>query len=123
MPVERENVQDLADRIGRGLIVAAMAVGVVAALIVAEMALSLEDELAAFDRDLGFTDYSQFLYGYSLGAVTIVSILAIGGLYFRWLALEQEATMEEFDMLLDALGVPIEDEDDQPTVASRQWPR
>lgn len=55
--------------------------------------------------------YTQFLYGYSLGAVTIVSILAIGGLYFRWLALEQEAKMQEFDMLLDALGVPLEGDD------------
>ncbi|MEX0783235.1 MAG: hypothetical protein WD557_11335 [Dehalococcoidia bacterium] len=42
--------------------------------------------------------------------LTSVAILTAAGLYFRWLAVEQDAKMAEFEMLLDALGVPVEDE-------------
>ena len=54
--MEREDVRALAAKISRGLLGAAIAVATLSALIVGEMAVSLDDELGAFDRDLGFTD-------------------------------------------------------------------
>ena len=116
--MERERSQYYAQTIGNGLLVAAAVVFVVGALAIG---LLLEDVTPIFsggdpfNDDASLVDYIRVGIYYVLTLLMTVAILAAAGLYFRWLAVEQDAKMAEFEMLLDALGVPFEDEvDDKP---------
>jgi hypothetical protein len=59
-----------------------------------------------------FDDYLLTPWPGFLALMTPTGILGGIGLYFRWQAIEQDARMAEFDLLLDALGASLEDGDD-----------
>ena len=88
---------------------------VVGTIAVWRLAMDVDDRFG-FGADDGpdFDDYITVLFGYSAATVTAVGILGGFGLHFRWLAVEQDAKMAEFDMLLEALGVPVDDEGGAP---------
>jgi hypothetical protein len=108
--MERERAQYHAQTIGNGLLVAAGIATVTGAIAIWRLALDVDDRFGfGTANGPGLDDYIIVLFGYVAALVTAVGILSVGGLYFRWLAIEQDAKMVEFDMLLDALGVPVDD--------------
>ena len=120
--MERERSQYYARSIGNALLVAAaviFALGAIAIGIFLEDVTPLFSGGDPFNNDVRFVDYLRVGLNYALMLLMTTAILASAGLYFRWLAVEQDARMVEFDMLLDALGVPVEDEaGDQPEAAT-----
>jgi hypothetical protein len=114
--MERERSQYYARAIGNALLVSAGVIAIVGLFALWRLGTEVEDRFG-FGSDDGprFDDYVTVLFGYTTGWITAMGIVGGFGLYFRWLAVEQDAKRAEFDMLLDALGVPVEDEaGDQP---------
>jgi hypothetical protein len=110
--MERQRTQYHAQTLGNALLAAAaiaLALGIFA---VWRIGLRVDDQFGFGEADLSFDDYVLVLTNYVVGVVTAVAILGAAGLYFRWLAVEQDARMSEFDALLGALGVPLDDDGD-----------
>lgn len=109
--MERDRAQYFARVTGNGLLVLAAVLVVVGVYTLWELGADVDDRFGFGTEDgPDFDDYLLFLWGYAMALVTAVGIIGGFGLYFRWLALEQDAKRAEFDMLLDGLGVPVEDE-------------
>lgn len=111
--MERERARYYARSIGNALLVATAIVAVLGAFAIWRMALDIDDRFGFGSEDgPGLDDYVLVLFGYFSATITAVGIVGGLGLYFRWLAVEQDARMSEFDALLGALGVPFEDDED-----------
>jgi hypothetical protein len=119
--MERERSQYYAQAIGNALLVAAAVILVIGTFALWRLAVDLDDRFGiGTEGGRDFEDYILYLFGYFSGLVTAVGIVGGFGLYFRWLAVEQDAKMAEFDMLLDALGVPVDDDiEDSPKETER----
>jgi hypothetical protein len=113
--MERERAQYYARSIGNGLLVAAAVLAVMGMIVIITLGNDLDSRFGLQPGSPRIEDYLWVLWPLTVGLVTVIAIVGGLGLYFRWLAVEQDAKMAEFDMLLDALGVPVEDEaGDQP---------
>ena len=111
--MERERAKFTATAIGNGLLVTAGVLTAIGLIVIWRLGLAVDNRFG-FGGDGGEADFDDYLFAiwpYVLGLATSAGIIGGLGLVFRWLALEQEAKMEEFDRLLDALGVPVEGED------------
>src|SRR5688572_1892131 len=119
--MEREQTRILGTTIGNGLPAAAIILGVVGVAALAILTWNFEDRIFGLGSGSpDFVDYLSFFLNYGV-VLTIPVAILVGatGLYFRWLATEQDVRMTEFDMLLDAVGVPAEGEDETPGMAER----
>jgi hypothetical protein len=114
--MERERSRYYAQVIGNALLAGAGLALLLGTLAIGRLIADFEDQFFGQGSEgPEFNDYLWFFLTYGLGVLTLTAILGAAGLYFRWLAVEQDARMVEFDMLLDALGVPVEDGvEDQP---------
>lgn len=114
--MDRERARYLAETVGNALLWLAGIVLIVGWLALWRLGLQIDDRFGVGDprENPDFDDYLLTLWPWFLALMTSTGILGGIGLYFRWQAVEQDARMSEFDLLLDALGVPVEDEE-QPT--------
>ena len=112
--MERERSRYHAQTIGNALLVAAGVAFLLGTLAIGRLIADFEYQFfGQGSAGPEFNDYLWFFLTYGLGVLTLTAILGAAGLYFRWLAVEQDAKMAEFDMLLEALGAPAEDDVEQ----------
>jgi hypothetical protein len=113
--MERERAQYHAQVIGNALLVAAAVLFVLGAAAIGWIVEDIAPLFGGdpFDNEASLKDYIRASIVYVFPLLTSVAILTVGGLCFRWLAVEQDARMVEFDILLDALGVPVDDDEDE----------
>ncbi|MGH2607927.1 MAG: hypothetical protein ACRDHF_02455 [Tepidiformaceae bacterium] len=112
--MERERARYLAQTLGSALLsIAGVLLGV--GLFGLWRLGAQVDGRFGFGSDSGpnFDDYLLVLWPYAMYLVTAVGIIGGLGLYFRWQAVEQDAKMVEFETLLDALGVPVNDDPEE----------
>ena len=108
--IERERARVFSHTMGNALLGSALVIFIAGAMAIALVLRDRAGIFAPVGVDLGFTDYLRIGLGYSLTLATVTAILVSAGLYFRWLAFEQDARMAEFDLLLDVIeGIEPDD--------------
>ncbi|HEX6030355.1 MAG TPA: hypothetical protein VFY90_02915 [Tepidiformaceae bacterium] len=99
---ERERARNASRAIGNALLIAGAVLLGLGALAIGVILEDVGDNQPLAKP--GLADYLEAggLY-FSLLLAAAVAILVAAGVMFRWLAIQQDARMEEFDVLLDAI--------------------
>ena len=113
--MERDRAHYFAQKAGNALLVVAAVILVIGVIVIIALWNDVDQRFNFQSGSARVEDYLWVLWPLTTALLTVVGVIGGLGLYFRWLALEQDARMSEFDALLGALGVPFEDEaDDVP---------
>jgi hypothetical protein len=98
---------------GNALLVTAATIFVLGTLATAFLIEDTGDSLSFAGRGASFTDYLFIAMNYFLTVVLTAIVPAVAGVFFRFLAIQQEQRGAEMELLLYAIA-PLDDEDETP---------